>query len=101
MHGADFAFTDIFGVLEGEAEDSFGGLFGDEFDGLDYTRDDAVFDSGVFALGVFADEDGVNVGVGGLVAGDGFAGADIGEEVEGAAEGEVEGDVAFTDGGLT
>ena len=59
-----------------------------------------MFDARVFAFGVFADEDRVDVGVGGFVPGNGFAGADVGEEVEGPAEGEVQGDVAFADGGL-
>ena len=57
-----------------------------------------MFDAGVLALGVLADEDGVDVRVGGFVAVDGFAGAYVGEEVEGAAESEVEGDVAFAYG---
>ena len=59
-----------------------------------------MLDSGVFTLSVFTDEDGVDVVVGGFVTGNGFAGPDIGKEVERAAEGEVERDMAFTDRGL-
>lgn len=44
----------------------------------------------VFTLGILPDKDGVDVVVGGLVASDGFARADVGEEVEGTAEGEIE-----------
>ena len=97
---ADLLAADLLGVLEGEAEDALGGGAGDELDGLHDAVDDLVLDARVLALGVLADEDGVDIVVGGLVAGDGHAGAEVGEEVEGAAEGEVEGDVALADGGL-
>ena len=46
----------------------------------------------------FSNEDSVDVVVGSLVAGNGAAGSDIGEEVECAAQGEIEGDVAFANG---
>lgn len=59
-----------------------------------------MLNTGVFALGVFTNENGVDVVVGGFVTGNGFAGPDIGEGVEGAAEGEVERDMAFSDRGL-
>ena len=100
MDDAHFPLADVFGVLERVAEDAFRGGFGDEFDALDDAVDDDVFDARVFAFGVLADEDEVDVVVGGFVAGYGFARAHVGEEVEGAAEREVEGDVAFADGGL-
>ena len=54
----------------------------------------------VLALGVLTDEDGVNVVIWGFVAGNGFARADVGEKVEGTAEGKVERDMAFADRGL-
>jgi len=56
---------------------------------------DDVLDAAIFTFGVLTDEDGVDVVVGGFIAGDGFAGPDVGEEVECSAEGEIEGDVAF------
>lgn len=59
-----------------------------------------MLNAGVFALGVFADENGVDIVVGGFIACNGFAGADVSEEVEGTAEGEVQRDMAFADGSL-
>lgn len=100
MHGAHLPLADVLGVLEGEFEDPLRGALGDELDALHDAVNDDVLDARVFAFGVLADEHRVDVVVWGFVARDGFAGADVGEEVEGAAEGEVEGDVAFADGGL-
>jgi len=88
------------GVLEGEAQDALRGLLCDELDGLDDAVDDDVLDARVLALCVFTDQDRVDVVVGGFVAGNGLAGTQVGEEVEGAPESQVEGDVAFADGGL-
>lgn len=59
-----------------------------------------MLDTGVLSLGVLTDQDRVDVVVGGLVPGDGAAGTNVGEEVEGAAEGQVKGDMALADGGL-
>jgi hypothetical protein len=59
-----------------------------------------VLNARVLALGVLADQDGVDIVVGGLVPSDGPAGPQVGEEVECPAEGEVEGDVALADGSL-
>lgn len=58
-----------------------------------------MFNPAVFSLCVFTDEDCVDVVVGGFEALDGATGTDVGEEGEGAAEGEVKGNVAFADGG--
>lgn len=96
---ADLVAADLLGLLEGEAQDALRGLAGDELDALDDAVDDGVLDARVLALGVLADQDGVDVVVGGLVAGDGAAGPQVGEEVEGAAQGEVERDVALADWG--
>jgi hypothetical protein len=87
-------------VLEGETENALGSLAGDELDGLDDTIDNDVLNARVLALGVLADKDSVNAVVGGLEASDGAARSEVGEEVECAAEGEVEGDVALANGGL-
>lgn len=69
VHDADLLLADALGVLEGEAEDTLGGFAGDELDALDNTVDDDVLDAGVLALSVLSDEDGVDVVVRGLVAG--------------------------------
>jgi hypothetical protein len=97
---ADLLAADGLGVLEGEAQDALAGLAGDELDALNDAIDDDVLDARVFALGVLADQDGVDVVVGGLVAGDGAAGSQVGEEVERSSQGQVEGDVALANGGL-
>lgn len=97
---ADLGAADGLGLLEGEAEDALRGLAGDELDALDDAIDDDVLDAGVFTLGVLTDEDGVDTVVGGLEAGDGAAGTEVGEEVEGTAESKVQGDVALANGGL-
>lgn len=94
---SDLGAARLLGVVEGVAGDALGSLVGDELDGLDDAVDDNVLDTRVLALGVFTDEDSVDVVVGGLVALDGNTRADVGEEVEGAAEGEVERDVALAD----
>jgi len=51
---------------------------------------DDVLDAAVFTFSILTDEDGVDVVVGGFVAGNGFAGADVGKKVESSAESEVE-----------
>ena len=100
VHGADFALAYLLGVLEGEAQDPLRGGAGDQLDALHDAVDDDVLDSRVFAFGVFTDEDRVDVVVRGFVASYGDAGADVGEEIECAAEGEVEGDMTFAYGCL-
>jgi hypothetical protein len=56
-----------------------------------------VLDTRVFALSVLTDENGVHVIVCSLVALNGNARTNVGEQVEGAAEGKVEGDMALAD----
>lgn len=97
---ADLLAADRLGVLEGVTEDALAGLAGDELDALDDAVNNDVLDARVLALGVLADEDSVNTVVGGLVASNGAAGAQVGEEVESATESQVEGDMALADGGL-
>lgn len=98
MDGADLFAANVAGVLEGIAQDTLRGVAGDELDALDDAVDDNVLDARVFALCVFADQDRVDVVVGRLVAGNGAAGAHVGEEVEGAAQRQVERDVALANG---
>lgn len=54
--------------------------------------------SAVLSLRVLPDDDRVDVGVERFVAWDALAWADVGVQVERLTEGEVEGDVAATDG---
>lgn len=60
-------------------------------------KTDLVLDTRVLALGVFPDEDSVDIVVRRLVPLDGHAGTDVGKEVEGASERQVERDVALAD----
>lgn len=100
VDGADLGAADVLGVLEGVAADALGSLTGDELDGLDNAVNDDVLNAGVLSLGVLSDQDGVNTIVWGLVAGNGATWTNVGEEVECAAEGEIEGDVSLSDWGL-
>jgi hypothetical protein len=97
---ADLLAADGLGVLEGESQDTLAGLLGDELDALDNSVDDDVLDARVLALGVLSDQNGVNTVVGGLEAGDGSARSQVGEQVKGSSQGQVEGDVALANGGL-
>jgi len=54
-----------------------------------------MLDARVFALGVFTNQDGVNVVIWGLVTSNGFAGSNVGKEIECTAKSEIEGDVTF------
>lgn len=100
VDGADLLAANVLCVLEGEAEHALRRLPCDKLDGLHNTVDHDVLDSGVLALGVLTDQDSVDVVVGGLVAGDGLAGTDVREKVEGSTEGQVQGDVALANRGL-
>lgn len=97
---ADLLAANGLGVLEGESQDTLAGLLGDELDALDNSVNNDVLDARVLALGVLSDQDGVNTIVGGLETGDGSAGSQVGEQVEGSSQGQVEGDVALANGGL-
>lgn len=59
-----------------------------------------MLNSRVFTLGVLSDQDGIDVVVVCLVAGDGPAWSQVGEEVEGSSEGKVERDVSLANRGL-
>lgn len=96
----DLLAADGAGMLKGEPEDALARLAGDELDALDDTIHHNVLNAGVLALGVLADQDGVDVIVGGLVSSNRAAGTEVGEEVESATKGQVERDVALADGGL-
>ena len=57
-----------------------------------------MLDSRVFSLGVFSDEDAVDVLVGCLEALDGLAGSYVGVEPECPSQGQVERDMPFANG---
>ena len=99
VNSADLLPANVAGVLEGVSKNALRGLAGDKLYALDDTIDDNVLNAGVFPLGVLTDQDGVDVVVGGLEALDGPAGTNVGEEVEGATEGQVQRDVTLADGG--
>ena len=101
MNDANLLAANRLGVLEGKAQDALRGLAGDELDALDDTINNDVLNARVLALSVLSDQDGVDVIVGGLVAGDGAAGSQVGKEIEGTAESKVERDVALANRGLT
>lgn len=100
VDNADLLLVDGLRVLEGKTEDTLGSLAGDELDALHDTVDDNVLNTGVFTLGVLTDENGVDVVVWGLVASNGAARTQIGEQVESTAESQVQRDVTLANGGL-
>ena len=95
----DLVSTGGLGVLEGVSNDSLGGLLGDQLDRLDDTRDNDVLDTGVLTLGVFSDQDGVDVVVWGLVADNGLTWSDVGEKTKRSSQGQVHRLVTLTDRG--
>lgn len=99
VNDADLLAADGLGLLESKTKDTLGSLTSDELDGLDDTIDDDVLNARVLALGVLTDQNSVDVVVRGLETGDGTARSQVGEEVECAAEGKVEGDVTLANGG--
>jgi hypothetical protein len=70
VDGSNFGLANILGVLEGVVEDSLAGGSCDKLDALDDAIDNDVLDAGVFAFGVFSNQDRVDIVVGGFVAGD-------------------------------
>jgi hypothetical protein len=98
VHGADLLPANVAGVLEGVSQDALRGLAGDELDALHDTIDHNVLNTRVFSLSVLSDQDRVHVVVGCLIAGNRPAGTDVGEEIEGSAERQVEGNVTLADG---
>jgi hypothetical protein len=96
----DLPPANVFGVLECKTEDSFRGSSSDEFYALHYSVDNYVLDARVFALGVFSNQNSVDVVIGRFVACNGPTRSDIGEEVECPSKCKIERDVAFANGGL-
>lgn len=90
VDSANLLAANLLGVLEGVAQDTLRSLTGDELDALNHTIDNDVLNARVLALSVLTDQNSVDVVVGSLVAGDGLARTNVGEEVEGTAESQVE-----------
>jgi hypothetical protein len=99
MHNSNPLPPNIPSILKSKPQNLLTRLLRNQLDTLHHSRNDNMLDPGVLALGILPDEHGVDIGVRGFVAGDGATGTDVGEEGEGAAEGQVEGDVAFAYGG--
>lgn len=95
VDNADLLAANCLSMLEGISQDTLAGLAGDELDALHNTIHNNVLDTGVLAFGVLSNKDRVNVVVGGLVAGNGSARAEIGEKVKCSSESQVERDVTL------
>ena len=100
VNSADLELANVLSVLESKSKDTLGSISGDKLNGLNDTINDGVLNTGVFSLGVLSDQDGVDVIVWGLVAGDRSARSDVGEEVEGTTEGKVKGNMSLSNWGL-
>jgi len=100
VHGTHLLAANGLGVLEGEPQDTLASITGDELDALHNAIHHDVLDTRVLALSVLADQDGIDIIVGGLEASHRAARSQVGEEVECPPEGEVEGDVALANGCL-
>lgn len=119
MDGGDLVSAVFGSVVEGVSGDSFRSLVGDQLDRLDDTVDDLhsrskvksihelplaaescthlVLNTTVFTLGVFTDQDGVDVVVSGLVTLNRDTRSNVGEEGECPSQSQVEGDVTLSD----
>lgn len=100
VHNTDLLLVDGLSVLEGEPEHPLRRLLGDELDTLNHAIYHNMLNARVFALGIFTDQDSVDIVVRGLVASDGPARANIGEEVESATKCKVKGNMALSNRSL-
>jgi hypothetical protein len=89
------------GVGEGVAGDAYGGGAGDDFQAFYDICDDFVLEAGVEVLGVFTEDDHVDVDIGEacLESRQHLDGAYVGEQVELFAQGDVDAFEAAGDGG--
>lgn len=87
------------GVLKGITRNPRGGLSCDKLDGLNDTWNNGVLDTGILALSVLSNQDGVDVLVGGLVANHALAWTDVGKQTEGLTQSKVHGLVALANWG--
>ena len=85
-------------VFEGELGDARRAFFGDHLDALHHAGNDLVLQPHVLALGVFAHDDQVHAGPMRFQAGQVLDRAEVGEEVELLAQGDVDALEAAADG---
>jgi hypothetical protein len=95
VHGTDVLLSNGLGILETKSQHALGSRARDQFNGLNDALYNLVLDARVLSLSVLTDKNSINVVVRCLVTRDGSAGTDIGEEIEGPAEGKVERDVTL------
>ena len=100
MHGAHLLPANALSILEGISQDTLRGFTGDELDALDDTVNNHVLDARVLPLGVFTNEYSVDVVIWSLITFNRLAGSNVGEEVEGSSEGQIERDMAFSNRSL-
>ena len=89
MHCPHLLLSSFFGILKGESQYTLGCGSGYEFNTLYDSIDNYMFNTGILTLSILADKNGVDVVVRSLVAGDGFAWAHIGKEVESSSESKI------------
>jgi len=100
VNDADLLAANGTSVLEGEPEDALAGFPGDKLDALNDAIHHNVLNARVLALCVLADQNSVDIVVGGLATGNGPAGTEVGKKVEGTAKGEVKRNVALANRSL-
>lgn len=96
VDSSDTVTAVLLGVVESVASHSLRSLERNELNGLDDAIDDLMLDTRVLSLCVLTDQDSVDVVVRGLVAFDGSAWSNVGEEVKGSSEGQVQGHVSLS-----
>src|SRR6185437_3400298 len=98
VNGVDLLPIVFARVLKGEFCDAGGTLAGDDFEGLDNSGNDFVFEADVLPFGVFADDDEIDAGVAGFQAAQVLDGAEVGIELKFFAQRHVDGGEASGNG---
>lgn len=98
VHGSDVGTAASLGVLESITSYALGSLVGDKLDRLYDTRLYLVLNTRVFTLGIFSNQNTVDVLVWSLEAFNRLAWSNVGVETECPSQGQVERDVTFSDG---
>ena len=98
VNGMNFLALILAGVLEGEFGDTGRRFFGDDLQALDHPGNDLVFESGVEALSIFADDDEIDIGITRRNVRQIADGTEVGVELELLAQRDVDAGKAATDG---
>lgn len=116
VDSSDTITADGFSVSESITSNTLRSFSGDQLDGLNNTIDNLihvrwysirslikltsylVLNTGIFTFSVFTNEDSINILVRGLVTFDGATRTNVGIQVEGTTEGQVERNVTLTNG---